>query len=373
MSGQLRDRACIVGIGETSYAKRGAFAELGELSLAATAVRNACVDAGIESQHIDGFTTFGGSMTLGVDDSGPPALPVELGVTSWRYATTVWGGGGSGLPTAVLNAAMAVSTGVANYVAVVRSIVQDQVRFGGTDLSDGVGPPASYTAPFGFGPPMMVYAMRARRHFELYGTSIDDLGTVAVTQRNYALNNPNAVFRTPLTIEEHHNARMVVDPFRLFDCCMESDGAAAVIVTTPERAKDLKSTPIYIGGVSAKSAYRWSSPYAYTEPDELIATSGHAAAASDLWRISGTGPESVDVAGFYDGSSISPILAVEDWGFALKERSALHQQRSDAPRRGTPDEYQRREPLGGVHAGHQSPRRMRTPAQGYEPQPGRRS
>jgi acetyl-CoA acetyltransferase len=220
---------------------------------------------------------------------------------------------------------MAVTTGVAEYVAVVRSIVQSTIRFGDLDGNappSRVGPPASYTAAFGYGPAMMVYAMRARRHFELYGTSIDDLATVAVTQRDYAANNPNAVFRKPLTVEDHHNSRVIVDPFRLFDCCMESDGAAAVIVTTPERAKDLKAQPIYIGGVSTTTAYRWSAPDAYTEPDEFIASSGHAAAAADLWRASGAGPEDVDAAGFYDGSSISPILAVEDWGFCPRGEGA---------------------------------------------------
>lgn len=313
MSERLRDRACIVGIGETAYAKRGTFADVGQLSLAATAIRAACADAGIESQQIDGFTSFGGTAAFGVDASGPPALPVELGVTSWRYATTVWGGGGSGLPTAILNAVMAVTTGVATYVAVSRSIVQGDVRFGEDRLpSMPINP---YSEPFGYGPPMMTYAMRARRHFELYGTTIDDLATVAVTQRDYAVNNPNAVFRRPLTVAEHHNSRVVVDPFRLFDCCMESDGAAALIITTPERAKDLNAEPIFVGGVSTKGEYRWSAPDAYTEPDEYIASSGHAAAASDLWRASGVGPEDIDVAGFYDGSSISPILAVEDWGF----------------------------------------------------------
>jgi acetyl-CoA acetyltransferase len=308
---------CIVGIGESEYAKRGTFEGIGEIALAARAIRAACADAGISVNEIEGFTSF-------CDDrSTPTSLAPELGIPSWKYAMTVWGGGGSGLPTAMTSAVMAVATGVANYVVVLRSILQGQTRMGRAMGSaslreDGIGPPASYSVPFGFLPPMALYAMRARRHMALYGTTVDHLATVVVTQRNYAVNNPLAVFRTPLTVDDHHNARMIVDPFRLFDCCMESDGASAVIVTTPERAKDLKQLPVYVRGVSATTAHRWNSPVTYTEPDELIASSGHDAAARDLWSSAGAGPDDVDVAGFYDGSSVSPILAVEDWGFCAR-------------------------------------------------------
>jgi acetyl-CoA acetyltransferase len=311
---ELRDRACIVGIGHTEYAKRGVFESVGSFELAVRAIRAACDDAGIDPRDIDGFTSFGG------DESTPSEMQLALGSKNLRYASTPWGGGGSGLPTAVLNAVMAVACGVAENVAVVRSIVQGRRRLGGNVNRDEDEPPSRgfyYQAPFGFVVPMAIYALRTQRHMAKYGTTIDHLADVAIAARRYSAHNPDAVFRDMLTREQHHASRIVADPLRLFDCCMESDGAAAVIVTSAERASDMRAKPVYVRAVSTRSPNRWH-PVNYTEEEELFASSGHAAAAEDVFRAAGIGPTEIDVAEIYDGSTSGLIMATEDWGFCAR-------------------------------------------------------
>jgi acetyl-CoA acetyltransferase len=163
-------------------------------------------------------------------------------------------------------------------VVVVRSIAQT-TRLG-QSLAAGVGPgapipvQASYTAPFGMVLPAAIYAMKARRHMSLYGTITDHFAEVAVNARRNAVNNPDARFRTEITVEEHHASRLIADPLRLYDCCMESDGAAAVIVTSPERARDLPQPPVSIRAVSMTVEYKWATA-SFNTTDEVYASTGH--------------------------------------------------------------------------------------------------
>lgn len=307
-----RDAACIVGIGHSAYGKRGQFADLGLPRLALDAIHDACADAGLDPADIDGFTGY-------CDDANIPSeLAVALGTRELRYTALVWGGRGSGLPGAVANAYAAVATGVAEYVVVVRSLIQS-VRLG-QSLAAGVGPgqaiplSASYTAPFGMALPPAIYAMKARRHMSLYGTTTDHFAEVAINARRNAATNPDARFRTPITVEEHHASRLIADPLRLFDCCMESDGAAAVIVTTPDRARDLRHPPVPIRAVSMTGEYKWATASFNTIDEDYVST-GHRRAARDLYSRAGLGPDDVDVALFYDGFTPSVLMSLEDWGF----------------------------------------------------------
>lgn len=307
-----RDAACIVGIGHSAYGKRGELGDAGLPRLALDAIRAASADAGLDVRDIDGFTGY-------CDDANQPSdLAVSLGTTELRYAALVWGGRGSGLPGAVASAYAAVAAGLANYVVVVRSIVQT-TRLG-QSIAAGVGPggpiplPASYTAPFGMALPAAIYAMKARRHMSLYGTTTDHFAEVAVNARRNAVSNPDARFRTEITVEEHHAARLIADPLRLYDCCMESDGAAAVIVTSPERARDLHQPPVSIRAVSMTGEYKWATA-SFNTIDEVYASTGHRRAARDLWARAGLGPGDVDVALFYDAFTPSVLMSLEDWGF----------------------------------------------------------
>ncbi|HEY8523839.1 MAG TPA: hypothetical protein VIL48_02675 [Acidimicrobiales bacterium] len=306
------DAACVVGIGRSAWGKRGELADRGTLRLALEAIHAACADAGLDPRDIDGFAGY-------CDDETTPAeLTVALGTRDLRYAGLVWGGRGSGLPGAVTNAYMAVASGVADHVVVVRSIVQ--TRRLGQSVAAGVGRGeaiplnASYTVPFGFALPAALYAIRAQRHMALYGTTIDHFAEVAINARRNAVNNPDARFRTEITREEHHASRLIAEPLRLLDCCMESDGAAALIVTTPERAADLRATPVRVRAVSTSHERKWGIG-GFNQLGEAFVSTGHRPAAAELYRRAGLGPDDVDVALFYDGFTPSVIMSLEDWGF----------------------------------------------------------
>lgn len=307
-----RDAAAIVGIGHSAYGKRGELADLGLGRIALDAIHDAAADAGLDVQDIDGFTGYCDDPTL------PADLAVALGSKEFRYSGLVWGGRGSGLPGAVAHAYAAVSAGLANYVVVLRSLVQT-TRLG-QSLAAGVAPgqaipvSASYTAPFGMALPAAIYAIKARRHMALYGTSTDHFAEVSINARRNAANNPDARFRNEITVEEHHASRLICDPLRLLDCCMESDGAAAVIVTSPERAKDLRQPPVRIRAVSMTGEYKWATASFNTVDEDFVST-GHRRAARDLYARAGMGPDDVDVALFYDGFTPSVLMSLEDWGF----------------------------------------------------------
>ncbi len=306
------DAACVVGIGHSEYGGRGTLAAKGLSRLAVDAVRDACDDAGLDPADVDGFSGY-------CDDPTVPAdLAVSLGTRELRYSGLVWGGRGSGLPGAMANAYMAVSSGMARYVVVVRSLVQ-QARLG-QSLAAGVQPgdplplAASYTAPFGMVLPAAIYALKARRHMALYGTSTDHFAAVSIHARRNAATNPDARFRSEITLEEHHASRLIADPLRLLDCCMESDGAAAAVITTPERARDLRRPAVSIRAVSMTGEYKWATA-SFNTIDEDYASTGQRRAARDLWVRAAMGPDDVDVALIYDAFTPSVIMSLEDWGF----------------------------------------------------------
>jgi acetyl-CoA acetyltransferase len=307
-----RDAACVVGIGRSEWGSRGALAGKGIFRLALEAIHDACRDAGLDHRDVDGFSGY-------CDEANLPAdFAVSLGSRHLRYSGLVWGGRGSGLPGAVANAYMAVATGVAHYVVVVRSLVQvarlGQSVASGTRLGDALPLAASYTTPFGMALPAAIYALKARRHMALYGTTTDHFAEITINARRNAVRNPDARFREEISVGEHHDSRLICDPLRLLDCCMESDGAAAVIVTSPERARDLRSTPVLIRAVSETGEYKWDTASFNTIDEDYVST-GHRRAARDLYLRAGVSPGDVDVALFYDAFTPSPIMSLEDWQF----------------------------------------------------------
>jgi acetyl-CoA acetyltransferase len=308
-----RDAACVVGIGHSAYGKAGELAEVGNARIALDAIHAACEDAGIEPRDIDGFSGY-------CDDEAVPSdLTVALGTRRFRYSGMVWGGRGSGLPGAVMNAYLAVANGVADHVVVLRTLIQRK-RLGqavGAGVNQGEAIPLSstYTVPFGSSLPAAIYAFRAQRHMALYGTTTEQFAEVSINARRNAANNPDARFRTEITVEEHHASRLICDPLRLFDCCMESDGAAALIVTSPERAVDLRRQPVRIAGVSMHHEHKWGFA-GFNQLDEIFVSTGHRPAATELYERAGVGPDDVDVALFYDGFTPSVIMSLEDFGFA---------------------------------------------------------
>ncbi|HLX87330.1 MAG TPA: hypothetical protein VKR22_02545, partial [Acidimicrobiales bacterium] len=179
----------------------------------------------------------------------------------------------------------------------------------------------AFTMPFGmFGPPI-AYSMVVRRHMHRFGTTAEQMGAVAVTTRAHAARNPRAVMgKRPMTMDDYFAARPVSDPFRLFDCCLESDGACAVVVTTAERARDLRARPVEILS-SAQGTLKGFGHGQYSNvsmPDDDYASAGARQVAARLWGRAGVGPADVDVAQIYDHFTGLVLLSLEDFGFCAR-------------------------------------------------------
>ena len=171
-----------------------------------------------------------------------------------------------------------------------------------------------FEMPSGAIAPPQLYAVMARRHFEMYGTTSRQLAEIAVTTRQHAIMNPRATMQRPMTIEDHQASRMISDPFRLLDCSMESDGAAAVIVSAPDIAKDLRKKPVFVMGIAEGHP---DSPSVISQrPD--ITTLGLAKAAPRAFEMAGVKQSEIDVAEIYDCFTYIVMCQLEDMGFCKK-------------------------------------------------------
>jgi acetyl-CoA acetyltransferase len=323
--------ACIVGVAETPYAKWGGLAGTTEHRLALEAILGAVADAGLTVDEVDGLCAF-------ADDRNDAIfLAADLGLPELRYASMVWLPGGGGACAAVANAAMAVDSGQADVVIVYRSLCQGEFhRFGqgpGARRDNGGRPPAlrrartlldaeaAFTMPFGMFNPPIAYAMVVQRHMSEFGTTSEHLGHVAVRTRAHAQANPRAVMHgKPMTLADHQASRWVAEPFRLFDCCLENDGACAVVVTSAERARDLRAHPVDVLA-SAQGTVKGFGHGQYVNvnlPDDIYASSGAQSVARRLWERSGLSPSDVDVAEVYDHFTGLVLLALEDFGFCKR-------------------------------------------------------
>ncbi|MGD0446894.1 MAG: hypothetical protein ABSA39_23405 [Edaphobacter sp.] len=305
--GWLRERAAIVGFGHTAYGRRGEFIGRGHRSLVVEAVKNACEDAGISPREIDGYASYSD------DPTGAGELACAFGAPHLRFTAMGWGGGGGAMGGAFMYAAMAVATGQANFVAVTRGIIQaPESRFGG-------GGKAVPKFP-GLQTPGQCFSLAARRHMHIYGTKVEHFAEVAINARRNAANNPEARFREPITFEDYQASRMICDPLRLLDHCMESDGGACVIVTSAERAKDLRQKAVLIAGAAMGAPRRYGHGLidGNNMSAEDFASAGQRSIAEDLYRNAGMGPNDVDVAMIYDHFTPMVIMGLEDFQFAPK-------------------------------------------------------
>jgi acetyl-CoA acetyltransferase len=195
------------------------------------------------------------------------------------------------------------------------------MRFGASYGSAQVAadPYSDFHRPFGLVSPVQFFALLLRKHMERFGTKPIHLAEVAVATREHARRNPKALKREPLTIEQHQASRMIADPFRLYDCCQENDGGAVVLVTSVERARDLKKPPVMIlGGAQGGDSLWGQGLTAQNQPDDLYVSAGHAHLAKRLYAMAGIEPKDVDVALFYDHFSGMVILQLEDYGFCAR-------------------------------------------------------
>jgi acetyl-CoA acetyltransferase len=299
---------CIVGIGQTRYTKWNEPAGSSELQLACAAILAAADDAGLPARLIDGITSFSN------DSSEPPLIQATIGLAELRLSAMVWNGGGGGSCASVDLAAMAVEAGRARYVAAFRSLAQGQSgRYG---LYDPGWRHASFIHPFGLFAPPQLLALPVRRHMHEFGTTQEQLGSFAIACRQHAARNPNAVMREkPLNMDIYLSSRIIADPLRLHDCCLETNGACAVIVTTWERSRDLPGEAVPILASIHGSSDGWSSgPLgAHNQPLDRYASVGAAQLATELYAKAGVQPSDLDVAEVYDNFTGVAMMAMEDY------------------------------------------------------------
>ena len=302
--------ACIVGIGETEYRRWGGIQDRTEFQLACQAIGAAANDAGLPVKALDGFATYA---ELRIDAS---TLQLALGLPRLRFSSSVWGGRGGGSCGALAHAAMAIESGHAEHVVVFRSLAQGQSRrYGRFDPQRAQG---NMAAPYGlFSAPQML-ALVLQRYAHEYGLDPADMAEVALTCRDNASRNPRAVMHgKPLTLEQCLQARPIADPLRLYDCCMESDGACAVIVTSLERARDLRTKPVEILAATEYGEGGWGvGPMgSHNMSDARYTTGGQRDLGRELFAMAQLAPKDVDVAQLYDHFTGMVLIELEDFGF----------------------------------------------------------
>lgn len=310
-------RAAIAGIGQTPYGK-----DLGrtELDLACEAIVAACEDAGFPVPEIDGIVSYHVEQVSEVD------LVTTLGIENCSFMARTTSGGG-GAASIIGLAALAVATRQASSVIAFRARNRSKRASYGADPNQGgrpwekVGAALSdgrqWHVPFGVASPAQEMALIARRHMALFGTTAEQFGMQAVAQRFHASRNPLAIMRTPITLDDWRAARPIAEPIRLVDCSLENDGATAVLVTTPERARDLAQPPVSVLAqamgagpihVALADYFRTSSSF-----DERDHAGRHI--ARQLFARAGLTPADVDAAMIFDHFTMAVPLTLEQYGF----------------------------------------------------------
>jgi acetyl-CoA acetyltransferase len=298
--------AAIVGIGATDFSKDSGRSEL---QLAAEAVRAALQDAGLEPSDVDGLVSFT------MDTNAEIAVARELGIPELTFFSRVHYGGGAACAT-VQQAAMAVETGAAKVVVCYRAFNERSGhRFGQVQTAAAVNIDNSWSYPMGLGTPAAMVAMFARRYMHEYGATSEDFGRIAVIDRKHAATNPHAWFHNrPITLDDHQASRWISEPLRLLDCCQETDGGVALVVTSAERARDLPQKPAYVKAATQGSSVDQFTMTSYYR-DDLTRLPEMGVVARGLWEKSGIGPSDVDVAVLYDHFTPFVLVQLEELGF----------------------------------------------------------
>ncbi|MEU3744837.1 MULTISPECIES: lipid-transfer protein [Streptomyces] len=313
MSVRTRDslggRAAVVGIGATEFSKDSGRSEL---SLATEAVRAALDDAGLTPGDVDGLVTF----TM---DTNPEITVAQAaGIGELSFFSRVHYGGGAACAT-VQQAALAVASGVAEVVVCYRAFNERSGRRFGSGVQQrepsAEGAALGWQLPFGLLTPASWVAMAAQRYLHTYGLTPDAFGHVAVTDRRHAARNPAAYFHgKPITLADHAASRWIVEPLRLLDCCQETDGGQAIVVTSVERARDLPRPPAVILAAAQGAGRRQEAMTSFYR-DELTGLPEMGVVARQLWRTAGLAPGDIDVAILYDHFTPFVLMQLEEFGF----------------------------------------------------------
>ena len=307
MARTLRGRVAVVGIGETAYHRHGRSPDA-EFKLALKAMLAACADAGLDPRAVDGFASYSN------DRSEASRLAAALGIRELRSATMQWGGGGGGCCAAVANGAAAITAGLADCVVVFRALAQgEHGRFGQAAGTGTVSGEMAYQMPYGVLAPPQKFALRVTRYLHQHGIGREALRAIAMASYHHAQANPRAVMHgKPLDAATYDASRWIVEPFRLYDCCMENDGAAALVLVDAERAKDFPHKPVYLLGAAAGSGFR-TGAQPHNAPD--YASASYKTLAPHLYRMAGVGPQDVGSVQSYENFTGGVLMALAEHGF----------------------------------------------------------
>jgi acetyl-CoA acetyltransferase len=312
MTRSFARQTAVVGIGATEFSKNSGRSEL---QLAGEAVLAAIADAGLTPADVDGLTTF----TMETNSEIEVARTAGLG--DLTFFSKIGYGGGAACAT-VQQASIAVATGVADVVVCYRAFNERSGhRFGsgahrGEPTAEGIA--MSWVSSFGLMTPASWVAMFAQRYMHEYGATSEDFGRVSVADRKHAATNPKAWFyEQPITLEDHQNSRWIVEPLHLLDCCQETDGGQAIVVTTVERARDLAHVPAVVAGAAQGSAKGQQSMVSYYR-DDIAGLPEMGLVAEQLWAQSGIGPEDIQTAVIYDHFTPFVLQQLEEFGFCKR-------------------------------------------------------
>jgi acetyl-CoA acetyltransferase len=297
-------RTAIVGIGRTNFTRRSGRTVL---SLAAEACRAALDDAGLVADDVDGMICFHTN-----DSATPLEVSWALGRDELEWSNAVYAGGNA-VADVVRTAAAVVEAGICRAVLVYRSLNgRSGPRYGTVTGPVQVPGEWQFSAPHGFMIPPQWIAMWASRHQAVYGSTCEDLGRIAVTQRSHAVPNSHAISREPLTLDQYLEGRWVNEPFRVYDCAYEVDGAVALLVTSADVAADLARPPVWLlGSANSQSGAGWVQ---WDDPTSMYSRT----VAPRLWSRTGLGPDDMDVACMHDCFTYTVMATMEDYGFCEK-------------------------------------------------------
>ena len=305
----LHNKAAIAGIGCTEFSKASGRSEL---SLASEAVVAAVTDAGLAPSEIDGLASY----TLDPTDEIEVARSVGAGDLTFFSKVNYGGGAAVGV---VHQAVMAVATGQANNVVVYRAMNGRSGQRNGQGVSGQIVTSDlvhwSWYQVYGMLTPGSWIAMIANKYMNKYGVTAEDLGRVAISQRNYAVTNPRAFgYQKPLTMEDYLASKMIASPLRLYDFCQESDGGCALLITSAERAVDLKQKPAVIRGITQASTQGQEQMTSFYR-NELSTLPEMELAAKRVYAQSGLQASDIDAACLYDAFTSEVVMQLESFGF----------------------------------------------------------
>jgi len=313
MSHPLRDQAAVAGIGATEFSKDS---RRSELKLAIEAISAALADAGLAPEEVDGLCTYA------MDKNPEIEVFRNLGGRELKFfARTEYGGGAACAP--LLQAALAVQARVAEVVVCYRAMNErSQYRFGQAfvpaPFANAESANWAWTVPFGLVTPASWIALAARRYMHDTGASSEDFGRVSVACRRHAASNPHAWFYgKPLTLEQHQASRWIVEPLRLLDCCQESDGAVALVITSTARARTLRQKPALIRAAAQGAMDEQMNMTSFYRAD-IAALSEMRLVAQQLYAMAQLGPKDIQTAVLYDHFSPFVLPQLEVFGFCAR-------------------------------------------------------